>query len=130
MMENQMHMTADAQHAVETFGALEQDPHGLCAKDGGAKLDAGKHELSLVICGFARALLEVGRVSTYGANKYSRNGWITVVDGERRYSDAMYRHLLREALGEECDEESGLPHAAHAAWNALARLDLMLRKAA
>lgn len=29
--------------------------------------------------------------------------------------------------GAKLDSESGLEHAAHAAWNALARLDLMIR---
>jgi hypothetical protein len=35
--------------------------------------------------------------------------------------------LLAEAAGQQCDAESGLAHAAHAAWCALARLELMLR---
>lgn len=42
----------------------------------------------------------------------------------------MYRHLLAEAQGEAMDSDTGLRHAAHAAWNALARLDLMLRDGA
>lgn len=122
-----MHMTAYQQHAVETFGSMESDPTGRSANDPGAKLDAGKNRLSLVLFGFSRALQEVGKVGTYGANKYTDNGWITVPDGERRYSDAMLRHLMKEAAGQECDEDTGLLHAAHTAWNALARLDLMLR---
>ena len=128
MLENYMHMNADEQHAVETSGRLEADPNGKRPNEAGAKLDAGKNRLGLVLCGFARALQEVGRVGTYGANKYTDNGWMSVPDGERRYTDAMLRHLLREAAGEECDPDTGLHHAAHAAWNALARLDLALRK--
>lgn len=93
----------------------------------GVKLDQGKNRLSLVICGFARALHEVGLVGTFGANKYSDDGWVSVPDGERRYTDAMLRHLLREAAGEVTDPETDLPHAAHLAWNALARLELALR---
>lgn len=110
--------------AVKTSDALEADPNGKV----GAKLDAGKNRLGLVLCGFARALQEVGRVGTHGANKYTDNGWLELPDGERRYTDAMLRHLMREATGEERDPDSGLHHAAHAAWNALARLDLALRK--
>ena len=128
MLENYMHMAAEAQHAAETFGPLEADPHGKKPSEAGAKLDAGKNRLGLVLCGFARALQEVGRVGTYGANKYTDNGWMEVPDGERRYTDAMLRHLMREATGEEHDPDTGLHHAAHAAWNALARLDLALRK--
>lgn len=105
----------------------ELDPHGKAPSEAGAKLDAGKNRLGLVLFGFARALQEVGKVGTYGANKYTDSGWISVPDGERRYTDAMLRHLLCEAAGEACDPDTELLHAAHAAWNALARLDLMLR---
>lgn len=105
----------------------EQDPHGLAPNAPGAKLDAGKVRPELVIRGFARALLAVAEVGTYGANKYSDDGWQDVPNGERRYTDAMYRHLLEEHAGELCDKDTKMPHAAHAAWNALARLELMLR---
>ena len=93
----------------------------------GVKLDAGKVRPALVIGGFARAMLEVADVATFGAEKYSANGWVSVPHGCERYTDAMYRHLLAEAAGQQCDAESGLTHAAHAAWCALARLELMLR---
>jgi len=106
----------------------ERDPDGKDAHSAGSKLDAGKNRLGLTINGFARALRAVGEVSTYGANKYTDNGWQTVPNGAERYTDAMYRHLLAEAAGEERDEDTGLRHAAHAAWNALARLDLMIRE--
>ena len=90
------------------------------ATEAGIKHDHGKPRASLVVHGFARALLEVSAVATFGAEKYSPNGC-------ERYTDAMYRHLLAEAAGQQCDAESGLAHAAHAAWCALARLELMLR---
>lgn len=124
---NQMHMNADEQHLCETFGPLEVDPNGKAANEPGAKLDAGKCRLGLVLNGFAQALKAVGDVGTYGALKYSDNGWMKVPDGEPRYTDALYRHLLTEASGEVRDGDTGLHHAAHAAWNALARLELILR---
>ena len=94
----------------------------------GTKLDAGKPRLGLVFMTMARALQEVGEVATFGANEYSDDGWLAVPDGERRYTDAMLRHLMKEAVGEERDAKSKLRHAAHTAWNALARLDLMIRR--
>jgi len=106
----------------------EQDPNGRDPHEAGAKLDHGKNRLGLVLHGFARALIAVGDVGTYGANKYTPNGWMSVPGGPERYTDAMYRHLLKEAAGEEYDADSGLLHAASAAWNALARLELMLRE--
>lgn len=104
------------------------DPYGKDPHEPGAKLDAGKNRVGLMVQGFPRALEAVSEVATYGAAKYTPGGWITVPDGLDRYTDAMHRHLLAEARGEKFDAESGLEHAAMAAWNALARLELMRRK--
>ena len=107
---------------------LESDPNGLDPHQAGAKLDAGKNRLGLVLGGFARALVEVGKVGTYGANKYTDDGWLSVPNGEARYTDALLRHLMFEYCGEATDGDSNLSHAAHAAWNALARLELAIRR--
>lgn len=104
----------------------ETDPRGLSPTDPGAKLDAGKVRTGLCLLGFSRALTEVSRVTTFGAAKYSPNGWVSVPDGIERYTDALFRHLLAEQIA-AYDEDSGLLHASQAAWNSLARLDLMLR---
>jgi hypothetical protein len=90
------------------------------------KLDGGKPDVSLLL-DFGMALRAVAAVGTFGKMKYTRGGWQFVKDGENRYTAALGRHLLEEAY-ERDDEESGLPHAAHAAWDALARLELMLRR--
>lgn len=105
----------------------EADPNGIDQHAPGAKLDAGKLKASLVLGDFSRALTEVIRVGTFGANKYTDHGWLAVPDGVNRYSDAMQRHYLKEQSGEQLDADSGLVHASHLAWNALARLELMLR---
>lgn len=94
----------------------------------GLKHDQGKPRLGLVFNGFSKALTEVGRVGTFGAEKYTPNGWVSVPNAQNRYTDAMYRHLMSEQSGELWDKESNLFHAAHAAWNALARLELLLRE--
>jgi hypothetical protein len=115
-------------HLLETFHPIESDPLGLAQHTPGAKLDQGKTRAGLVLLAFARALDAVAQVGTFGANKYTDNGWLSVPNGESRYTDALLRHLLAEGQGEALDPESGLPHASHAAWNALARLDLYLRR--
>lgn len=102
----------------------ESDPTGKQPNDLGAKLDANKNRLGLVLGGFSQALELVGLVGTYGANKYTDNGWLTVPNGVERYTDAMYRHLLKNAQGELVDSESGLEHLAHATWNLLAIVEL------
>lgn len=119
-------VTADDNEAL-TSHKIERDPNGTAANTPGAKLDAGKNRLGLVVGGFSRALKAVGDVGTFGAGKYTPNGWMSVPNGVERYTDAMYRHLLDEAAGEATDPQTGIAHAAHAAWNALARLDLMIR---
>lgn len=108
--------------------APEVDLHGKDPHTPGAKLDAGKIRPGLVLGGFARALKEVARVGTYGAQKYTENGWVQVPNGVDRYDDAMLRHWLDEHCGVELDKDTELRHAAHAAWNALARLDLLVRQ--
>lgn len=96
---------------------------------GAIKYDGGKPCVYRGLVGyFPRASLKVAEISTFGANKYAWNGWEKVDDGVNRYSDAMMRHFLYEATGERIDPDSGLLHAAHAAWGALARLELMLRE--
>lgn len=109
-------------------GIIEADPNGRNPHEPGAKLDQGKPSIYRgVIDYFPRAVDAVARISTFGASKYAWKGWETVPEGFERYSDALVRHLIAEGKGEVLDSDSGLLHAAHAAWNALARLELKLR---
>lgn len=104
----------------------ETDPDGIKQHDRGAKNDAGKPDASLLLM-FGHALKEVAAVGTFGARKYTRGGWQSVSGGKERYTAALLRHLFIEHY-ETVDADSGLLHAAHGAWNALARLELMLRE--
>jgi hypothetical protein len=96
---------------------------------GAIKYDGGKPCMWRgLIQYFPRACTEVAAISTFGARKYAWNGWESVDDGIARYSDAMVRHIAKEGAGETIDPDSGLLHAAHTAWGALARLELILRE--
>lgn len=105
-----------------------KDPTGKSPNESGAKLDSGKIRPRLIICDMATALQEVAKVGTFGAQKYSEGGWKSVPEAEKRYTDAMLRHILAEAAGEVVDGDSGILHAAHIAWNALALLEFKLKK--
>ena len=109
---------------------VEFDPNGKSAGDPGSKLDAGK---SPIVRGalhyFPRALSKVAEVSEFGAKKYCWRGWEYVPEGIERYGDALGRHLVGEAIDGPIDPATGLLHAAQVAWNALARLELMMREA-
>jgi hypothetical protein len=103
----------------------EVDPNGTDAHSLGSKLDDGKPDCSLLGM-FGRALLQVSRVGTFGAAKYSRGGWQHVPDGFNRYTAAMLRHYLAENTS-KVDSELPVLHAAQVAWNALARLEFMVK---
>ena len=79
-----------------------------------AKADAGKLRPTLVPVGLIKA---VASVREYGCKKYhDPENWKQVEP--QRYRDAIYRHWLAYLEGEQCDQESGLPHLWHLACNA------------
>lgn len=92
------------------------------------KYDQGKPMVGLMKKDFHLALLAVAEITTYGVKKYNQPGsWKLVENAAERYEDALGRHDL--AMAEELNcPESGLTHAAHRAWNALATLQLLLEK--
>jgi len=91
-----------------------------CAPAIGTKHDHGKPILGAVP---PHAELAVGRVLTFGAEKYARGNWDKVEDHENRYMDAALRHLNAHRRGELTDSESGESHLAHAACCILFMLD-------
>ncbi|AUR85542.1 hypothetical protein NVP1076O_37 [Vibrio phage 1.076.O._10N.286.51.B7] len=62
----------------------------------------------------ANAIDSLAKVLTFGANKYAPNSWQNIEDGIERYRAALLRHTFAMQRGELIDEESGLPHSAHA----------------
>lgn len=106
----------------------ESDPYGKDPHSSGAKVDAGKPRMHLITGGMARALMEVAKIGTFGAAKYTDGGWVDVPNGFSRYEDAQQRHAAYRHMGEVFDPDSGELHLAHEAWNALAKLDLFLRE--
>lgn len=115
--------TATNIHAKERAHLSSGDLHVPGAKDDKGKPMAG------VLLDFSRALQTVVDVGTYGAKKYTRLGWATVPEGSQRYLDAMMRHLLAMDVDPDgLDPDTGLPHLAHVAWNALAVLELQARR--
>ncbi len=83
------------------------------------RYDGGKVRLDLVAI---YPLMELAKVYTMGAVKYAPENWRKGMAWSRMYGSAM-RHILAFQQGEEVDEESGLPHLAHAIWNLFSLLD-------
>ena len=91
----------------------------------GKKYDKGKLRLAEMIIDFNVPLKSVCKVWEFGADKYEKSNWKKVDNAIDRYTNAMLRHLIAEDTS-VTDDESGLFHAAHVAWNALARLYFLL----
>ena len=108
----------------------ERDPNGIPAGVPGAKLDAGKIDVTRgCLHYFPRSLNAVAELSTIGAKKYSWKGWESVSDGIHRYGGALGRHELRiEGDYARRDPDTNVLEATAVAWNALARLELILRQ--
>lgn len=77
----------------------------------GIKLDADKLRYDLLCL---KAIEEQVKVLTYGAVKYSPNGWKKVQRLRNRYYAAALRHIVAWRGGEPCDAETGYSHLAHA----------------
>jgi len=77
----------------------------------GRKFDQDKPHMALLP---PYALEAVARVLTYGAQKYERDNWKYVPDGDYRYKNAAFRHFNEILKGNLVDEETGEHHFAHA----------------
>jgi len=118
-------LSADGwENAVRDYAKVKlQEPP---SKD--KKYDQGKAMVGLMKKDFSLALLAVAEVTTYGVKKYNQPGsWKLVENAKERYEDALGRHDLEMQKELRC-AESGLTHAAHRAWNALATLQLLLEE--
>ena len=95
-----------------------------------AKRDTGKPRFDLLEDGCPDALLDVVKVMTWAVEVkgYRAHSWKEVPEARRRYRAAMSRHRNALARGELLDEESGLPHEAHIACNAIFLAQLLYVK--
>lgn len=113
-----MDITEEVKESIDKFRYIPE----------GKKYDEGKNRMGLVLQGFSNALWEVGRVGTFGCQKYGEGNWQYLENGIDRYKDALFRHLFQWMQGEEIDKESGLKHLSHALWNLTAVLEFIMRE--
>ena len=113
-----MDITEEVKESIDTFRVIPE----------GKKYDEGKNRMGLVLQGFSNALWEVGRVGTFGCQKYGEGNWQYLENGIDRYKDALFRHLFQWMQGEEIDKESGIKHLSHALWNLTAVLEFIMRE--
>lgn len=83
------------------------------------KYDGEKVRLDLLP---VEPIIDIGKVLTYGARKYTAENWRKGLAWSRCYG-ATLRHLLAWHKGETNDPETGLHHLAHAACEILFLLE-------
>jgi hypothetical protein len=77
----------------------------------GIKFDTEKPKWSLVPWKEVQAVVDV---LTYGAQKYAPDNWKIVPNAKERYFNAAQRHISAWWMGEVFDQETKMPHLAHA----------------
>jgi len=82
--------------------------------------DDGKPELQYILA--MPGLLEVSRVGTLGAQKYSRWNYRSGMPWMKLLGSCS-RHLTAFICGEDNDKESGISHLAHLCYDALMLLE-------
>jgi hypothetical protein len=87
-----------------------------------------------VFARFPRAMKEIAKVSKFGTEKHKvrldDTSYLDIPDAYATYSNAIARHLVNEAIEGPVNldpADGGMLHAAQAAWDALARLEIFLR---
>jgi hypothetical protein len=88
----------------------------------GKKFDGGKLRYDLLP---VKPIEDVTKVITFGANKYGDNNWKQLNNARERYYAACARHIAEYRKGNQIDDESGLPHLAHAMCNIIFIMELM-----
>lgn len=102
---------------------------GVSTSVPGIKYDDNKPLAGDCLAIFGKAIMAIGECILKGQEKYPEiDNWKRVEDAERRYTNALIRHLIKHLTGIEKDKESGLTHIQHVAWNALAICELYLER--
>ena len=92
----------------------------------GIKYDGEKPRMHLLP---PKAIIEVAKVLTFGANKYDEENWKKLENLQSRYTSGALRHIFAHMDGEDLDSESNVSHLAHAICCLLFKLEIELEDA-
>lgn len=96
---------------------IDSKPIDGLAKESAMRFNEGKAELSYIMS-MPKAAAGLSAAFAMGAKKYARDNWKKGLD-RNQLVDSALRHLMKSQNGEVFDEESGLDHLFHFAWNAM-----------
>jgi hypothetical protein len=91
----------------------------------GKKYDGEKPRMYLLP---PKAIVEVARVLTFGAQKYDEDNWKKLDNLQNRYTGAALRHIFASMDGEDLDPETEYYHEAHAICCLLFKLEAKLNE--
>ena len=91
----------------------------------GIKYDSEKPMMQLLP---SKALVEVSKVLSFGANKYGKGNWRELDDLQDRYTGGVLRHIFAHMDDEYKDPETNYSHLAHAVCGLLFKLEIELEK--
>ena len=91
----------------------------------GIKYDSAKPKMNLLP---PKAVMEVAKVLTFGAEKYDAENWRKLEDLQNRYTAGALRHIFAHMDGEKLDPETNLSHLAHALCCLLFKLEIELEE--
>lgn len=70
------------------------------------------------------AMEQLVKIFTFGSKKYADHNWMKGMKWSKMLA-SLKRHIAAFEKGEDFDQESNLPHMAHAAWNAMGLISYM-----
>jgi len=91
----------------------------ILGKEEAARFDEGKNRFDL-LPGYP--LDQLAQVYTYGTIKYDDDNWWKGMPW-KKVIGPLWRHFIKWLRGEKYDDESGLHHLAHVAWQCFALIE-------
>ena len=83
--------------------------------ESGLRFDEGKPRFDLIP---TYPMFQLARLFTFGAHKYADRNWEKGMNWSKVLAP-LQRHLWKWMAGEDNDDETGLNHMVHVAWNAM-----------
>jgi len=97
-----------------------EDEENQMGQETAGRFSAGKTRFDLVA---PWAMDQIAQVYTYGTIKYDDDNWWKGLKWKKDVLGCIFRHVWKWIRGEKWDDESGLHHLAHAAWNCMALME-------
>lgn len=117
-MKDTIELDSNTTMMMKEYKRSEKEENQL-GKAEAARFDEGKNRLDLMP---SWPLDQIAQVYTYGTVKYDDNNWWKGMPW-KKIIGPLLRHIYKWLRGEKYDDESGLHHLAHAAWQCLALME-------